>query len=196
MLRSSASTGETAVVTLAKLIAESPHEVGVPAIPAMLPGFLQKSGLLVTMTPIYPGGVVPPTPTARLASVTGWIMGIYEADNILDPIVQGHRGESATLSYVEPSGARAVLATVGVPARHAMVHSFALSTDGNWFVAFSAAPPVSGLPATDQGWAILFGGVALSLLLYFLLRAMSKSRLKGLQLIEERSRPAPPPGRP
>ena len=57
VLRSSASTGETAVVTLAKLIAESPHELGVPTIPAMLPSFLAKSGLLVTMTPIYPGGV-------------------------------------------------------------------------------------------------------------------------------------------
>jgi diguanylate cyclase (GGDEF)-like protein len=187
VLRSSASTGETAVVTLAKLIAESPHEVGVPTIPAMLPSFLARSGLLVTMTPIYPGGVVPSTSAARLASATGWIMGIYEADNILDPIVQGHRGESATLSYIEPSGARAVLATVGTPNKHALDHSFPLSSDGNWVVALSAAPPVSGLPATAQGLAVLFGGVALSLLIYLLLRAMSKSRLKGLQLIEERT---------
>jgi diguanylate cyclase (GGDEF)-like protein len=114
-------------------------------------------------------------------------MGIYEADNILDPIVQGHRGESATLSYIEPSGARAVLATVGTPNKHALDHSFPLSSDGNWVVALSAAPPVSGLPATAQGLAVLFGGVALSLLIYLLLRAMSKSRLKGLQLIEERT---------
>ncbi len=47
---------KTAAVTLASLIAESPHEVGVPTIPAVLPGFLAKSGLFVTMTPIYPGG--------------------------------------------------------------------------------------------------------------------------------------------
>jgi diguanylate cyclase (GGDEF)-like protein len=187
VLQSSAITGETAVVTLAKLIAESPHEVGVPTVPAMLPSLLAKSGLLVTMTPIYPEGVVPAAPAARLASVTGWIMGIYQADSILDPIVQGHRGESATLSYVEPSGARAVLATVGAPDKHALGHSFPLSTDGNWVVALSAAPPVSGLPATDQGLAVLFGGVALSLLIYLLLRAVSKSRLKGLQLIEERT---------
>ena len=130
---------------------------------------------------------MPSAPAARLASVTGWIMGIYQADSILDPIVQGHRGESATLSYVEPSGARAVLATVGAPDKHALGHSFPLSTDGNWVVALSAAPPVSGLPATDQGLAVLFGGVALSLLIYLLLRAVSKSRLKGLQLIEERT---------
>ncbi len=187
MLRSSASTGEPAAITLASLIAESPHEVGVPTIPAVLPGFLAKSGLFVTMTPIYPVGVAPSTPAARLASVTGWIMGIYQADNILDPIVQGHRGESATLSYVEPSGARAVLARVGVPDKNALSHSFPLSTDGNWIVALSAVPPVSGLPATDQGLAILFGGVVLSLLLYLLARAVSKSRLKGLQLIEERT---------
>ena len=187
VLRSSASTGETAAVTLASLIAESPHEVGVPTIPAVLPGFLAKSGLFVTMTPIYPVGVAPATPAARLASVTGWIMGIYQADSILDPIIQGHRGESATLSYVEPSGARAVLARAGVPDNNDLAHSFPLSTDGNWVVALSAAPPVSGLPATDQGLAILFGGVVLSLLLYFLARAVSKSRLKGLQLIEERT---------
>ena len=130
---------------------------------------------------------MPSAPAARLASVTGWIMGIYEADNILDPIVQGHRGESATLSYIEPSGTRAVLATVGVPDKHTLAHSFPLSTDGDWVVALSAAPPVSGLPATDQGLAVLFGGLALSLLIYLLLRAMSKSRLKGLQLIEERT---------
>jgi len=187
VMRSSASTGETAAVTLASLIAESPHEVGVPTIPAMLPRFLAKSGLFVTMTPIYPEGLVPSTPAARLASVTGWIMGIYEADSILDPIVQGHHGESATLSYVEPSGARAVLAEVGVPDKNALVHSFPLSTDGDWIVVLAAVPPVSGLPATDQGLAILLGGVVLSLLLYFLARAVSKSRLKGLELIEERT---------
>ncbi len=86
-------------------------------------------------------GAAPATPQARLASVTGWIMGIYQADSILDPIIQGHRGESATLSYVEPSGARAVLARAGVPAKNALAHSFPLSTDGNWIVALSAAPP-------------------------------------------------------
>ncbi len=187
MLRASASTGEAAAVTLAKLIAESPHEVGVPTIPPVLPGFLAKSGLIVTMTPIYPAGPTPPTAAARVASVTGWIMGIYQADNILDPIVQGHRGESATLSYVEPSGARTVLARVGAAAKNALVHSFRLSTDGDWIVALSAVPPVSGLPATGQGLAVLFGGVVLSLLLYFLARALSKSRLKGIQLIEERT---------
>ena len=65
MLRASSSSGEAAAVTLASLIAESPHEVGVPTIPAVLPGFLAKSGLIVTMTPIYPRGSTPPTPTAR-----------------------------------------------------------------------------------------------------------------------------------
>ena len=114
-------------------------------------------------------------------------MAIYQADTILDPIVQGHRGESATLSYVEPSGARTVLASVGAPAKNALVHSFPLSSNHTWVVTLSAAPPVSGLPATAQGLAILFGGVVLSLLLYFLARAVSKSRLKGLQLIEERT---------
>jgi len=187
MLRASSRSGEPAAVTLASLIAESPHEVGVPTIPAVLPVFLAKSGLIVTMTPIYPVGVTPATPAARLASVTGWIMAIYQADSILDPIVQGHRGESATLSYVEPSGARTVLASVGVPAKNALVHSFPLSNNHAWVVAFSAAPPVSGLPATAQGLAILCGGVILSLLLYFLARAVSKARLKGLQLIEERT---------
>ncbi|MGD0808153.1 MAG: bifunctional diguanylate cyclase/phosphodiesterase [Acidimicrobiales bacterium] len=187
MLRSSASAGEPAAVPLASLITETPHEVGVPTVPAVLSEFLAKSGLFVTMTPIYPEGSVPTTARARLASVTGWIMGIYQAGTILDPIVQGHRGESATLSYVEPSGARAVLAKVGLPAKDTLVHSFPLSTDGNWVVELAAVPPVSGLPATDQGLAILLGGVILSLLLYFLARAVSKSRLKGLQLIEERT---------
>jgi diguanylate cyclase (GGDEF)-like protein len=186
-LRASASKGETAAVTLASLLAVSPHEVGVPTIPATLPALIAKSGLFVTMTPIYPGGPVPSAPATRLASVTGWIMGIYQADSILDPIVQGHRGESATLSYVEPSGAQTVLARVGAADKNALAHSFPLSTDGDWVVALSAVPPVSGLPATDQGLAILFGGVVLSLLLYFLARAVSKSRLKGLQLIEERT---------
>jgi diguanylate cyclase (GGDEF)-like protein len=187
MLRSSARAGQTAAVTLASLIAESPHQVGVPTVPAVLPAFLAKSGLFVTITPIYAGGAAPSTAEARFASVTGWIMGIYQADNILEPIVQGHHGESATLSYVEPSGARAILARIGLADPHAVAHSFPLSTDGNWVVGLSAATPVSGLPATDQGLAVLFGGIVLSLLLYFLLRAMSKSRLKGIQLIEERT---------
>jgi diguanylate cyclase (GGDEF)-like protein len=187
ILRQSASTAQTAAVTLSSLIAESPHEAGVPAIPAMLPNFLSKSGLFVTMTPIYPGGTVPATPAARLRSLTGWILGIYEATAVLDPIVDGHHGESATLSYIDPSGSSTVLASAGAPDSHDLARTYALSTSGNWRVTLSAVAPVSGLPATDQGLAVLYGGLVLSLLLYFLVRALSRSRSNALQLIEERT---------
>jgi len=187
MMRQSAITGEPAAVRLSSLIDRSTHVAGAPSLPSVLPSFLNKSGLFLTLTPIYPGGSVPAMPAQRLASLTGWIIGLYQADSILGPLVQGHHGELVTLSYVNPSGAQTVLATVGTRDKHALAHTYSVSSDGAWSVTLSAVPPVSGLPATGQGLVVLFGGIVLSLLLYLLVLALSKSRSKGLQLIEERT---------
>ncbi len=159
-----------------------------PTIPAVLPGFLAKSGLIVTMTPIYPGGSTPPTPTARLASVTGWIMAIYQADTHSRPDRPG-----APRRVGDPVVRRAVRG----PDRPGKRRGACQERPGSQFPAvdrratgswrFRLRLRFQGSPLQHQGLAILFGGVVLSLLLYFLARAVSKSRLKGLQLIEERT---------
>jgi diguanylate cyclase (GGDEF)-like protein len=187
LLHQSADTGQAAAVTLASLIAESPHMTGVPNVPASLPGFLAKNGLITTLTPIYAGGTVPATRAARTASLTGWIFGIYQADNILAPVIQGRHGSSAALYYVNPSGNRSLLASSGTAASGALTRTFRLAAAGQWYVTLSGPGTASGLSAGAQGVAIALGGLVLSLLLFVLIRVLSRSRAKALQLVEERT---------
>jgi diguanylate cyclase (GGDEF)-like protein len=187
LLRQSAATGEPAAATLASLLAEVPHVPGMPTVPSTPVGFLSRNGLIATVSPIYAGGPVPPAPSERVSALTGWIFAIYQANSILDPLVQGHRGASATLSYINPSGARIVLASTGASGHNSLARSFRLAATGNWVVTLSAPASVSGLSATAQGVAIFLGGLVMSVLLCLLVRVLSRSRAKALQLVEERT---------
>ncbi|MGH9105197.1 MAG: bifunctional diguanylate cyclase/phosphodiesterase [Acidimicrobiales bacterium] len=187
LLRESAATGEVAVATLSSLVAEAPHELGVPVVPSSVPRLLAKQGFFATMTPIYSGAMPPKSAALRLESLKGWILGIYQAGGILAPVIQGHHGTSATLSYVNPSGRRTVLARVGPRVASALTKAFPLTSTGKWTVALSAAPPVSGPPPSDQGFAIFLGGSLLSVLVFALVRVLSRSRSKALELVEQRT---------
>ncbi|MGH9302972.1 MAG: putative bifunctional diguanylate cyclase/phosphodiesterase [Acidimicrobiales bacterium] len=188
LLRRSARTGEEAALTLSSVLKRAPHEPGVPKLPAVLPKLLKKKGLIVTMTPIYEGGgAIPSVQSARLSDLKGWILGIYEADSILTPVLRGHPGEAAILSYANPSRSTTVLAVSGRSTPGELTRTFRLAATGGWSITFSAPPPLLGLPANDQGLAVLSGGLLLSVLLFALIRVLSRSRTRALQLVVERT---------
>jgi diguanylate cyclase (GGDEF)-like protein len=187
LLSQSASAGAPVAATLASLLSDVPRVPGMPAMPSTPVAFLNRNALIATITPIYASGPVPPGPSARVQALTGWIFAIYQANGILDPVVQGRHGASATLAYVNPSGERTLLASTGAAPHNSLTRSFRLATTGNWVATLSGPASVSGLSARTQGAAIFLCGLALSVLLTLLVRVLSRSRARALQLVEERT---------
>lgn len=186
-LRETAATDKPAAFTLASLIASTPRLAGVPAVSPALTALLARSGLIATLTPVFPAGAVPGALSSRLDPVDGWILGIYQAGSILEPVLHGHSGWSAVLSYANPSGARTILARSGSTARDALARDFPLDASRTWAVALSAPLPSSGMSAGTQAAALFVGGLVLSLLLFFLVLVLSRSRTRALQLVEVRT---------
>ncbi|MGH9293208.1 MAG: putative bifunctional diguanylate cyclase/phosphodiesterase [Acidimicrobiales bacterium] len=187
LLHQSADSGSEAVQPLKALIAEAPHEAGVPVVPKVLPTFLAKSGLIVEITPIYRSPAVPSTTGLRRSMLTGWILGIYQADSILDSVLAGRHGVSAALSYVNPNGRRVLLASDGRHGADAVFRTYTLRAAGRWVVSLAGSPQVAGSPATDQGLAVGLGGATVVLLLFGLVRVLSRSRAKALELVAART---------
>jgi diguanylate cyclase (GGDEF)-like protein len=184
LLRESAASGKPAATTLASLVAETPGLPGETSLPANAPAILRRAGLIVTITPVY-AGPTPSTSARRTASLSGWILGVYQAKSILVPILGGSRGLSAVLYYENPTGDRVVLDRTG-KSTGALTRTFSLAGPGRWTVALSA-PSAPGLSASTQGLAVLLGGLTVSFLLFLLIRVLIRSRGRALQLVAVRT---------
>jgi len=187
LLEESARSGSTSAVTLGELLAESPREAGVPRVPAGLTASLERSGLVATLTPVYAGGTIPLTATARATRLLGWIFGVYQAEALLDPLVQAHPDASATLRFTNPSGHRTILARAGTSPRGSLARTFGLAIGRQWSVRIAAPLSSSGLSADTQGLAVMAGGLMLSFLLGLLIALLSRSRARALRLVDERT---------
>jgi len=187
LLRGSAASGKPAVLSLSALLKASPRLPGVPRVPASLPRFVARGDLIVTLTPIYATGSTPSTPALRRQSVTGWVLAVFQGSSMLNLAIAGHRGVSATLGFTDAAGARMVLARVGSPGRNALTQTFRLTTPGDWTVTLSEPPPGSGLSASQQGLAVVGGGLLVSLLFFLLISVLSRSRSHALQIVEKRT---------
>jgi diguanylate cyclase (GGDEF)-like protein len=183
LLEQSARTGRPAAFELVSVFTSTPRLPGLPEASDELVEGLTSSGLIGMLTPVYPGGAVPASPTARAGDASGWILSIYQSSSILAPVLQG-RHLQATLSFENPSGQTVVLAG-GAVKRGEAARTFRLS--GHWNVTLSESLAGAGVPAVAQGIALLCGGLLVSVLLAVLVLVLSRSRARALQLVEVRT---------
>lgn len=187
-LEQTETTGKPAAVALTSLVAALPHEAGVPSVPAGMSAELARSGLIAVLTPAYRGDSTPSTAAARRASSLGWIFSIYQADSILQPVLQASSDLSASLAFSNPDGSRSVLATTGPRKSGALTRTFRLAamTD-SWTVTLSQQKPTSGFPASAQGVVVFLAGFLLSTLLAALIWVLSRSRARALDMVAART---------
>ncbi len=138
---------------------------------------------LGVVTPVYQDGVTPATVAARRSMFLGWIgMGVVPSV-VLARALQGHPKIAIKFSY--RANQSDVVFTAGAAPRGA--RSVMTSLHNGWTV--ETYGPVAGGGIFNDGGAslLLFGGIALSLLLGSLIFVLGTSRARSMVLVRERT---------
>ncbi len=144
---------------------------------------LSATPLLNIETPVYRGGGVPATIAQRRAAFVGWTAIAVVPRLILDSALQGHRGIAVALH--DTSGSKTLTFTAGRASRGAARLTVDLH-DGSTVETFAVVAG-AGIFANGNSFAVLVGGVLLSVLLTLLLLVLATARGRALRLVVEKT---------
>jgi diguanylate cyclase (GGDEF)-like protein len=142
------------------------------------------AGFLV-YAPVY-GGTVPATQAARHATLVGWIQGSFDGTAILRDALGSRGGISIELSHQDLGATPVVIAHAGATAGGRMKQSVMVGADGQWLVQVAGGVG-GGLSARGQGLGVLAAGLAVTLLLFLLVRILAGSRARALVLVDNKT---------
>jgi signal transduction histidine kinase/CheY-like chemotaxis protein len=163
----------------AKGAGEIPRAPSVTAT-TLLPGL----PLLVVDTPVYRGGTVPTTASARAGSFLGYTAVAVLPTLLLQTALQGHPHTALALELKSPSS-HLVFAAGRAP-HHAQRTTIDLH-DGA-LVRISGAPLIVGLFSDGDALRVLVGGITLSVLLGLLMFVLATSRERARRQVREQTR--------
>ncbi|RKQ84922.1 diguanylate cyclase (GGDEF)-like protein [Solirubrobacter pauli] len=161
------------------------------------------------IAPVYEGGGVPYGPESRRAHATGWIIGLFDAEPILESAIARvdgvavslEREQAAVPEYRIPTGAGAAFRTLSETMHSSSVAQVgkaatagdpitrreSVEADGRWTVTIAGAEPDGiGDPET-QGAVVLVVGLALGLLTFLLVQVLVRGRAHALRMVEEKT---------
>ena len=184
LLDASAETGRSSVASVISLINPPP---GMPPIPAILRSYLIQLPIFIEITPVYSGGHVPISGEARIRALAGWTMGVFDASKILGPALANASDLSLVLTYDSAGSKPMVIAHSGRPQFGAIVKRLTFPADPGWVIVGSASSRTGGPSPLAQALAVLFGSLALTLLLVIVLSMLLRSRRSALELVEKRT---------
>jgi signal transduction histidine kinase len=145
-----------------------------------------KTQALGIFAPLYRGGPPPATVAGRRAALVGWVGMTVAPKVLLDRALQGETGTAVRLRYRK--GSSNVVFTAGISPKHAQSQTITIGLQDGWTVTtFGAAAP-SGLPADGGALALLGAGLALSILLGFLVWILGTGRSRARRLVDEKTR--------
>ncbi|MGO9195859.1 MAG: putative bifunctional diguanylate cyclase/phosphodiesterase [Acidimicrobiales bacterium] len=182
LLSVAASTGQPMVASLATLFTEP--TVGAPH--AKAPPFLARSGLMAVFSPVYVGGLVPRTQAIRERQLQGWVLSLFDASDIVAPVLQSDHHATVALEYRNPTGKIALVDATGAIPAGSTSRTFRLQ-GSRWIATVTTRAVDAGVPPSEQGLAVLAVGLLVSMLLFLLIQTLSRSRSRALDLVEERT---------
>jgi diguanylate cyclase (GGDEF)-like protein len=180
----SARTGESVAASVASLMQPA---AGLPPIPTTLHSLLLRLPIFIEVSPVFGGAQVPTTQSARSKALIGWTMAVFDADQILAPALASGKGVSLALAYAPPGGRPTVLARAGLAQGGVAQETLSFPADPGWVIDAAITPRGSGPSPLLQGLAVLFGALALTVLLVVLLSLLVRSRRSALELVERRT---------
>jgi diguanylate cyclase (GGDEF)-like protein len=184
LFNTSAETGATVAASVVSLIRPGP---GLPPMPETLHALLLRLPIFVELSPVYKGTQAPTTAQTRAKALLGWTMAVFDADQILSPVLASGKGVSLVLAYAPPGGSPAVLARTGPTEFGAAAETISFPSDPGWVIDAAMSSRDSGPSPLLQGLAVLFGALALTILLVILLGLLIRSRRSALELVEKRT---------
>jgi diguanylate cyclase (GGDEF)-like protein len=144
----------------------------------------RKATALGIETPVYRGGVTPPTAAARRRAFVGWLGELIDPDVLLRRALQGHPGIAVRFHYV--SGTSNVVFTSGRVSAGERRTQVALGN--GWTVQSFAAVGSANVFDDGDALALLICGVLLSVMLGVLILVLATGRTRALSLVREKTR--------
>ena len=134
--------------------------------------------------PVYRGGTTPATVAGRRTALLGWVGMTVVPRVVLDRALQGFPGTAVSLRYRK--GSSNVVFTDGTAPERAQ--SLTIDLQDGWTVTTFASAAPSGLPADGGALALLGAGLALSILLGFLVWILGTGRARAMRVVDEKTR--------
>ncbi len=159
----------------------SARETGVATYAPVVGG---KTTSLGVETPVYMGGRVPKTVTARLRAFVGWLGELIVPDVVLARALAGHPNVAVRFSY-SSGHTHAVFSSGALPA-HALGRKIVLGN--GWTVQSFAAAVSSSVFESSHALLLLIAGVLLSATLGVLVLVLATGRRRALTLVHEKTR--------
>jgi diguanylate cyclase (GGDEF)-like protein len=148
-----------------------------------LPYGTGKAAQLAIGTAIYRNGVTPSTVTERRANFLGFV-GIQVAPHVLlATALEGHPHSAVAFQF--GSGAHAVVFTAGSAPTGATTTS--INLHNGWHVRVSQVTEAADVFDNVNSWAVLLGGILISLLFGLLIYVLATGRKRALALVKERT---------
>jgi diguanylate cyclase (GGDEF)-like protein len=135
-------------------------------------------------TPVYRGGVVPPTVAARRQAFVGWLGELLAPQVVLARALEGHPSMAVTFRY--GSGSSHVVFMSGTARRHGQ--SAEIDLHNGWTVQSHGAALATGVLADSRALMLLIGGTLLSVLLGLLVFVLGTGRTRAVALVREKTR--------
>jgi diguanylate cyclase (GGDEF)-like protein len=145
-------------------------------------------------TPVFRGGVVPATATARKRAFVGWLGELLVPDVVLRSALEGHQSLAVKLRY--DSRFSHVEFTRGSPPAHAQSTTIALlvgrealgNSHEGWTVTTFGHPLPSSVFSNANSLMLLVGGSLLAIVVGLLVLVLSTARGRALSLVREKTR--------
>jgi diguanylate cyclase (GGDEF)-like protein len=135
-------------------------------------------------TPVYRGGSVPHSTTARRHAFWGWLGELLVPGLVLERALEGHPNVAVVFRY--NSAAAHVAFTSGHPLAHAQSNTIDLRN--GWSVQTFGPVISTSVFADRNALTLLLGGVLLSTVLGLLLLVLATGRRRALALVLEKTR--------
>jgi diguanylate cyclase (GGDEF)-like protein len=134
-------------------------------------------------TPVYRGGAIPASESARRRAFVGWLGELIVPQVVLNRALEGHPHVAVMFRY--SSGSSHVTFTSGAAA--GPTQSTTIDLHNGWTVQSSTAKVRSGLGDDWHALALLIGGSLLSLLFGTLVLVLATGRRRALALVREKT---------
>ena len=145
---------------------------------------------LVIFQPVYSHGPVPSTEVARQADLIGWVMASFDASAIVTAVVSDTPELAVRLTRPGAADESAAEVAIGgtVPMGVALLSTRVdLEASGAWNLDVTGPAEPAGPSSTIQGLALTASGIALSLLVFFVVRLLAGSRQRAYTLVEQKT---------
>lgn len=144
-------------------------------------------GEMFAFAPVYQGGKTPVSVAQRRANLLGWVAATFDGRAIITAAESGHRD-----LHVEVLGGERAQPTVYASdgekqTGHLSSLTMPVSDGGTWSVRVSSRTLGAGVSANVQGFVVSGLGIAISLLVFGMLRVLLRSRGRALRLVREQT---------